>query len=460
MTVTLSFWHIAIMMATVFTVIGAGLWAARSVRSAEGYSLSGRSAGAPLIAGSIAGSIIGGGATVGTSQLAYTCGLSAWWFTLGAGVTFILMGVFYARKLRGTGLATIPEFLAAHYGVRAEEAASVISSIGTFFSIIASSLSGIQLMAAFFHVSHLSAAAMLIVLVVAYTFFGGMKSAGIGGILKMGVLALSVSVAGFSAYRALSAMPDAAFDAVFPAVPWLSLAGEGTGTAAATFLSMMVGVICTQTYVQAIFSAAEPETAAAGCILAALIVIPVGLPFIAIGMYMRAFDPDVLPILVLPQYLVHHEHVIVAGIALGGIVLSLISSIGGLALGMGTMISHDIAAVVFRIKSDRALLAITRGAVLGILAGAGAFALCHLDSQVLLWNYLSMALRGGGIFLPMTAAIFWPGRIAPAWGFASIAASTAAAILAAAFLPAAGNPVFIGLAVSAAFLAVGWVRKT
>lgn len=41
----LSLWHIVIMLATVFAVIGAGLWAARSVNSAEGYSLNGRSAG-------------------------------------------------------------------------------------------------------------------------------------------------------------------------------------------------------------------------------------------------------------------------------------------------------------------------------------------------------------------------------------------------------------------------------
>lgn len=92
----LSLWHIVIMLATVFAVIGVGLWAARSVNSAEGYSLNGRSAGVPLIAGSIAGSIVGGGATIGTAQLAYTCGLSAWWFTLGAGITFIIMGIFYA----------------------------------------------------------------------------------------------------------------------------------------------------------------------------------------------------------------------------------------------------------------------------------------------------------------------------------------------------------------------------
>ncbi len=456
---TLSFWHILIMAVTVAAVIAAGLWAARSVRSAEGYSLSGRSAGVPLIAGSIAGSIVGGGATVGTAQLAYTAGLSAWWFTLGAGITFILMGLFYARRLRGTGLVTIPEFLASHYGVRAEEAASVISSIGTFFSIIASSLSGIQLIAALFHVPHLFAAGLLIVLVMGYTFFGGMKSAGIGGILKMGVLAVSLSIAGISAFLSLHAMPEADFSRLFADPAWMSLDGHSAEHAAATFLSMMVGVICTQTYVQAIFSAATPETAAAGCIAAALIVIPVGLPFIAIGMYMHAFEPDVLPILVLPTYLVEHEHVLIAGVALGGILLSLISSIGGLALGMGTMISHDIAGVVFRIRSDRKLLAITRFSVAVILLAAGAFALAHLESQVLFWNYLSMALRGGGIFLPMTAAIFWTGHIAPRWGLLSITVSTAAAVLSATVFPLPIDPVFVGLFLSALFLGIGWMKN-
>lgn len=455
----LSVWHAIIMLTTVFAVIAAGMYAARKVNSSEGYSLSGRSAGPGLVAGAIAGSIVGGGATIGTSQMAFTLGLSAWWFTLGAGITFILMGLFYARPLRNTGLVTIPELLASHYGVKAEEAASVISSIGTFFSIIASSLSGIHLLSALLSLSHTTAAGLLILLVVVYTFFGGMKGAGVGGILKMGVIFVSLSIAGISAFLELLRLPAEQFDALFPSTPWLTLAGYSAGEATATFLSMLVGVICTQTYVQAIFSASSPRTAAAGCFLSALITIPVGLPFIAVGMYMRAFYPDVLPILVLPHYLIEHEGLLIAGIALGGILLSLVSSIGGLALGMGTMLSRDIAGAVFRIKNDRTLLHITRASVVAILAGAGLFALYHLDSQVLFWNYLSMALRGGGILLPMSIAIFWPGHIAPKWGLASIIVSTAAAVLTATVLPLPINPVFVGLAVSALLLVVGYMRR-
>ena len=118
----LTMMHMGIIIATLVCVIGIGIYSSRSVRSAAGYSVGGRSAGAPLVAGSIAGTVVGGGATVGTAQLAYHFGLSAWWFTLGSGIAFIVMGLFYAKKMRGTGLETIPQFLAMHYGKKAEAA--------------------------------------------------------------------------------------------------------------------------------------------------------------------------------------------------------------------------------------------------------------------------------------------------------------------------------------------------
>ena len=87
--------HVLIMSATLLIVIGGGIYAARAVKTAEGYSLGGRSSGAVMVAGSIAGTVVGGGATIGTAQLAYSAGLSAWWFTLGSGIAFIIMGLFF-----------------------------------------------------------------------------------------------------------------------------------------------------------------------------------------------------------------------------------------------------------------------------------------------------------------------------------------------------------------------------
>ena len=73
----ISLFQLVVICATIAVVLGFGIRAARSVHSTKGCSGGGRSAGVPLVAGGIAGTCVGGGATVGTAQLAATVGLSA-----------------------------------------------------------------------------------------------------------------------------------------------------------------------------------------------------------------------------------------------------------------------------------------------------------------------------------------------------------------------------------------------
>lgn len=435
----------ALIFLTVAVVIGSGIYAARSVHSAEGYSLGGRSAGITLVSGSILGTCVGGGATIGTAQMAYTIGLSAWWFTIGTGISLILMGIFYARPLRRTSLETVSQYLVLNYGTSAGSITSIVSSLGIIFSAVASALPGIQMISAILGISSLSSAVLLIALVAAYVFFGGMRSAGVGGILKMIIVWVSLCAAGAAAIHALHT--DPMLQAAMPDFPWYSLLGGGVSSAAANVLSLIVGMLCTQTYIQAIFSASNPRTAAIGAFAAALVVIPVGLPCAAIGMFMHAVQPDIQPILVLPTYLLQYQPVWLGSIAMGGIVLSIIGSIAGLSLGISTMLSHDILAAALKIKDSRRIMHLNRVTVLFVLAAVSAIAILNEGSQILFWNYLSMALRGAGIFLPLTLAVFFPGHASRSWTIASMLLSTCIAI-AATILHSPVNPLFLGLATS------------
>ena len=444
------------MLLTIAVVIGGGIYVARAVKSAEGYSLGGRSASFPLVAGSIAGTVIGGGATVGTAQMASTIGLSAWWFTLSSGITFIVMGFLYARPLRKTGLETISQYLVLNYGKTAGSIASWVTTIGIFFSVVSSCLPGIGIICAVFDVSVWTAALILILLVASYVFFGGMKSAGVGGILKLLLLVASLFVAGGAAFWSSATGP--AIHAALPDFPWFSLLGNGTGNAAANLLSVFVGIICTQTYIQALFSATDPQTAAYGAFAAALVAIPVGLPCAMIGMYMHVAEPGVTPLLVLPTYLLHHQPVLIGGMAMGGIIISLISSIGGQSLGIGTIISKDIVAPLFNIKNDGTLLKLNRFSCIVIMIIGCIFSIIFRDTQILFWNYLSMGLRGGGIFLPLTLAVFRPKCVSGRWVAISMVCSTATAILAT-FLQTPVKPMFLAVAVSFLLLLPGMLAK-
>ena len=52
---------------------------------------------------------------------------------------------------------------------------------------------------------------------------------------------------------------------------------------------------------------------------------------------MRISHPDIAPILALPVFLMEHLPSTIAGIGIGGLLLSVVGSIAGLTLGIGTM---------------------------------------------------------------------------------------------------------------------------
>ena len=102
--------HYISLAVTLLVTLLPGLLAARRVKSADDYNVGGRSSGAGLVAGTIIGTIVGGAATVGTAQLGFKLGLTAWWFTLGSGIALLLMAAFYAVPLRRSSLTTIAEY--------------------------------------------------------------------------------------------------------------------------------------------------------------------------------------------------------------------------------------------------------------------------------------------------------------------------------------------------------------
>lgn len=447
--------HLAVMVVTIAVVLAGGLYAARSVRSAEGFSLGGRSAGIPMIAGSIAGTCVGGGATVGTAQLAGSVGLSAVWFTIGVGLSLLVMGLIYARPLRYTGLETISQYLVENYGRGAGRFTSIATSLGILFSAVASTLPGIGLLAALTGFSYWLSAGILLLLIILYAFFGGMKTASVGGILKMLILFVTLFALGFSAWQGLMAEPLLLSG---KSAGFLSIWGIRTGTILNNVASVLVGMICTQTYIQAIFSAATPRTAAAGLILASMVALPIGLPCAMMGIYMQAAHPELPAMLALPAYLLHYASPWMGGMALGGIVLGIIGSIAGLSLGVGTMVARDALEPMLAIRSERGKLMLMRLSVVGAVLAAMAIAIANRDSQILFWNYLSMALRGCGVFIPLTLAIFCPRALSPKWALASMVLSLTAAI-AAGFVHTHTSPIFVGLGVSLAVVCLGLAQR-
>ena len=455
----LSMVHLVSLVLTLILTMLPGIIASRRIKSADDYNVGGRSAGVGIVAGSIIGTIVGGAATVGTAQLGFKLGLTAWWFTLGSGIALLIMAAFYAKPLRASGLTTVAEFLVTNYGKPAGWLATVSSCAGIFFSIVASTLTALHLVAGIFGVNLYISALLILLITAGFVFFGGISGSGMAGIIKIILIFASIFVGGVLAYGDLGG--SAGLMAALPAQPWFTLFGRGVEDGLFSLCSMIVGVISTQTYVQALFSAKDSKTAAVGCVTAACIVVPVGLPSVMIGMFMHINHPEINSIDALPLYLSTYLPDWLGGIGLAALLLSALGSIAGLALGIGTMISRDIISKLWRSATAVNLLWASRFSVLMAAAAAIVFVFFHLDSSVLEWNYLSMALRGSGIFLPLTFCVFFPHRVRASMGVAAMGAGIFAALFWKHISPWQINSLFPALVYNLIFLAIGlyWGNK-
>lgn len=449
----LTFTHIIFIIATLLATLAPGFIAARRIKSADDYSVGGRKSGVGLVAGSIIGTIVGGAATVGTAQLGFRLGLTAWWFTLGSGLALIVMAIFYAMPLRKSGLTTVSEFLVLNYGKKAGYLASLSSSFGIFFSVVASTLTGLHLIAYIFNLNLYVAGVVLVTVTASFVFFGGMSGGGMAGLLKIGLIFSSIAIGGVMAFTSMGCLEG--LTATFPAYPWFSLFGRGLNDGLYSLCSMIVGVISTQSYVQAIFSAKDTKTAAVGCIAAAIVVIPVGLPSVMIGMFMHAHHPNITAISALPMYLLTYLPEWLGGIGIGALLLSSIGSMGGLSLGIATLITRDVVKNIWKDMDSKQGLIVNRILVVVAMFVAIVFVFFHLDSSVLDFNYLSMALRASGIFVPLTFCIFANGKIEAKWGVMSIAFGIATACLWPYLSPIKISSLFPALAVNTLFLLIG-----
>lgn len=443
----LSSGHLIAFFAVLVFISWVGVNAARQVKSAADFAVGGRRSGVPMVAGTIVGTIIGGASTVGTAQLAFSVGLSAWWFTLGAGIALLVMAAFYAAPLRASTLQTIPQFLTLHYGPRAGKLAAVAASIGIFFSIVANILSATPLVSALFHTDSARAVAFVMALTVFYVVFGGVWATGRVGIWKTVFIYITLLSVAYATYTRMGGWSG--FFSAFQPTPWFSLVGRGWGIDLGSGLSLLVGTLTTQTYIQALFSASDEKTAKVGAVTAALITLPSGIPAVMVGLFMRVHHPDIAPIDALPLFVLTYLPSWLGGVAIAALLLAAIGSAAGLALGVGTMLNRDLLpALKWRFCETHALFT-NRLVVFLVMLGAATFTFGNLRSLVLEWNFLSMGLRGAGIFFPFSLAIFCPGRIRPNLALLSIVLGTAATIAWKFIYPQGTDPLYAGLAASA-----------
>lgn len=435
-----------------------GIHSGKKVRSASSFSGGERKAGVGLVAGSIIGSLVGGASTIGTAQLAYSYGFSAWWFTLGAGFGCLALGAFFAKPLYNSGVSTLPHVFAREFGRKASTVSALLTALGNLLTIASQVLSGVALITSTCGLGALPAGLVTIALMLVYVVFGGVWGAGIVGLAKTILVYVGIGGCGLLAVALQGGF--GAFYQSLPADRYFNLVARGGLVDTGAGLSLILGVLTTQAYIQAVLSAKTVKVALRGVFACAFLTPLIGIAGIFIGMYMRLNYPDIVPASALPLFVLEKTPPVVAGAILAILLVTLVGTGAGIALGVGQMLVNDLYRVYFDPSADDArILLVSRLVIAAIPVGSLCAVAGNMGAMILNWSYMSMGLRGAVAFAPLCAALFLPGRIASGYALGAMFAGPSLVLLGKLVLPPSIDPLFLGLGVSAAILAIGFLLR-
>ena len=332
-------------------------------------------------------------------------------------------------------------------------------SIGTFLNLVAQVLAAVSLLTSLFTIADTMAALVAVVLIIMYVSFGGVWGTGLVGMAKTVLLFGSLLFSGLIAFSKMGGWSG--FQAAFPRNPWFSLFGRGVASDLAAAFSVIVGVVSTQTYVQAIVSSRDEQAARNGALISAFLVALAGIPGVLVGFFMRANFPSLTPSQAFPAFILQFLPPWLGGIAIATLLIAVVGTGGGLALGISSVLTRDIYQSYLAPNSDpKRNLLVSRLIIVGVSLLSFFLAISgQLKSLILEWTYLSMGLRGATVCLPLIAALFWGDRVYPTAGRWAILLAPLTVIL----CRICGfqiDPLYPGLLVSAIVLVVGSMMKT
>jgi len=385
-------------------MIGVGLGARRKVRSQNGFFVAQRQMSLPFIAGSLVATAVGGSVTVGMAGLGFGRGLTgAWWLLVGS-VGLVILGIFFARRVRGAALYTLPELVEKQYDRRVGLAASILIVIA-WVGVVAG-----QIVAAGKVLSILgigSGALWMVIFTivfVAYTVIGGQLSVIRTDLFQAIIIYLGIFIAlalflpqvgGLDGLRL--SLPQSYFS--FPVssqFDWKALLS----------LLILVGatyVVGPDMYTR-LFCARNEKTAQRATFLSALSFIPLAFAIVLIGMGARVLYPNIAPEQAFPQVITGVVSPWLGGVILAALVAALMSSADTCLLSQGVILTQDIIKRFHPSLSEQRTIFLTRLNI--ILLGLLALGLAMILKGVISSLLFAYTIFTCGLVVPVIAGFY------------------------------------------------------
>ena len=245
---------------------------------------------------------------------------------------------------------------------------------------------------------------------------------------------------------------------------YFSIIGRGFWTDGGKFLSLILGVLTTQTYIQALISGKNLLTSRVSVCISAVFVAAIGIAGIFVGMYMRVNCAHLVgdnAILALPLFILNYLPALPAGIIIGTLLIAAVGTGAGIVLGLSTMIYNDIYIPLCKkeyMSPNKALL-VSRLIIVLVLALTCmvSIPMVILKAQVQDVSTLSMALRGAAACMALFGALFLTGKIKKNYAMATIIVSPLLVLFSKPLLPESVDSLWIGFFFSVFMMIIGLI---
>ena len=371
------------------------------------------------------------------------------------------------------------------YGRKAETLGSVLCMVGIFISIVSQVLSSGAMISSFFSIPMLGASVLGAVLIMLFVFFGGIRSAGASGIVKLILLYFSSLAAGIVVWHiagGFTGLRDGV-ESIYQQASlsklnnlsdiesihqrYGSLVARGVMKDLGGCLSLVLGVVSTQTYAQCIWSASANSHARRGSLICAICLPVIGAACTMVGIYMRGHyvtaseltamqqAGEVLPAGIgviensaqaFPAFILRHLPSWLGGIMLGTLLINILGCGSGLSLGVATILVRDVYSNLQRGAARWSQLVQMRLSIVAVLIIAVVVALLCNNSFINDLGFLSLGLRAVSILFPISFALWLPGRFKPRQVLLAMPIGVIA-MLAAKLLSLPGDAVYYGLTI-------------
>ncbi|WP_158859469.1 sodium:solute symporter family protein [Lunatibacter salilacus] len=388
-----------------------GVWASKKVKNSKDFMLAGRQLPLFLSASALFATWFGSETIFGASSEYLEHGLlGVMEDPFGGALCLLLFGLFYLKPIYRMNLMTLGDVFLELYGKRVEFLTAIFM-VPAYFGFVAAQLVALSLiLGAVTGISLTMGIIISAVIVVVYTFLGGMWAISITDFVQtliiiiglVWVAVLVINKAG-GIVPILSQAPEGSFQFFPPPEPkaWFNYLGA--------WAIIGLGSIPSQDIYQRVMSAKSERVARTSLYLAALFYLTFGLFPLFIALGAKVLYPELYlanPQMLLPEMVLQHGGLAIQIIFFGALCSAIMSTTSSVMLAPAAIIGENIIKPALKVKlTDQKLLLLLRLNILFVAIVATTLASWSSNIYELIGESSMLLLVS--LFVPLTAGLYW-----------------------------------------------------